>query len=74
MARAAARRAPGVADVLAAIWRNSLFQRVRGGAVAIVGLAFGLALASYNAADPSLNASTANPASNLVGRLGAAAL
>jgi S-DNA-T family DNA segregation ATPase FtsK/SpoIIIE len=73
MARAAAvampkpvRRRP-----LAQAWRHPLAVRARGAAMALFGLMLAGSLASYDAADPSLNASSALPPSNLLGRFGA---
>ena len=60
-----ARPGPGTA------WRHPLAIRLRGVAMVAFGLMLVLALVSYDAADPSFNASSALPPSNLLGRLGA---
>ena len=70
MARVAARR-PGLLDGLAMSWRHPLAMRLRGGLEATVGLCLVLAAASYDPADPSLNASSALEPTNLLGRFGA---
>ena len=72
MAKAAARRGSGAARRPAdgALGRAFLF-RLGGGMEAAFGLILTLAFASYNAADPSLNASATGAAANFVGRLGA---
>ncbi len=71
MARAAARQAPGVGDMLVQIWRHPFCARARGWAIICLGLFLAAALATYNAADPSWNASSSGQPSNLMGRLGA---
>jgi S-DNA-T family DNA segregation ATPase FtsK/SpoIIIE len=52
-------------------WSNAGAARARGGVVAAAGAALVVALASYDAADPSLNASAAGQPGNLLGVLGA---
>jgi S-DNA-T family DNA segregation ATPase FtsK/SpoIIIE len=58
---------------MASAWRSRPAVRLRGWALVALGCGLGLALISYNAADPSLNASAAGAPSNWVGRPGAAA-
>jgi len=61
-------------QVLAALigaWRHPAMARLRGVVVAALGLALGLALASYHAGDASLDAAADGPASNLLGQTGA---
>ncbi|MDO8295239.1 MAG: DNA translocase FtsK 4TM domain-containing protein [Caulobacter sp.] len=52
-------------------WSRPLAVRLRGGIVAAFGAALIAAFASWNSADPSLNAATAAPATNLLGGAGA---
>lgn len=54
-------------------WTHPATARLRGGVVAAAGIAFAIALATYNAADPSLNAASAIPPSNALGSPGATA-
>ena len=54
------------------IWSHPLAARTRGGMVAVTGLAMAIAFATYNAADPSLNAASALKPSNALGGVGAA--
>ena len=70
MAKAAARA--GVWGLAAAAWRQPVFLRLRGGIEGVLGFAAVLALATYNAADPSPNASSAVAPTNVLGRFGAA--
>ena len=72
MARAV-RPKPTPADVLAQGWRHPVAARVRGGLVAAFGLAMVIALISYNAADPSLNAASPALPTNALGPPGATA-
>jgi S-DNA-T family DNA segregation ATPase FtsK/SpoIIIE len=72
MAKAARRRGPvqwrkKVADT----WRGGLGARLGGLTAASAGAALGLALASYNPGDPSLNVSSAAAPANLLGPGGA---
>ncbi len=53
------------------IWSHPLAARTRGGMVAVTGLALAIAFATYNAADPSLNAASAHRPSNALGMPGA---
>ena len=52
-------------------WAHPNTARLRGGLVAASGVALALSFASYNAADPSLNAASPLPATNLLGGAGA---
>ena len=52
-------------------WTHPLTARLRGGVLAAAGIAVALALATYHAADPSLNAATPQPPLNILGRPGA---
>jgi S-DNA-T family DNA segregation ATPase FtsK/SpoIIIE len=52
-------------------WTHPLTARLRGGVLAAAGIAVALALATYNAADPSLNAATPQSPLNVLGRPGA---
>jgi S-DNA-T family DNA segregation ATPase FtsK/SpoIIIE len=52
-------------------WTHPLTARLRGGVLAAAGVAVALALATYNAADPSLNAATGHAPLNVLGRPGA---
>jgi S-DNA-T family DNA segregation ATPase FtsK/SpoIIIE len=54
-------------------WGHPATARLRGGIIAAVGLALIVALATYNAADPSLNAASALAPSNALGAPGATA-
>ncbi|MDF2900356.1 MAG: cell division protein FtsK, partial [Phenylobacterium sp.] len=54
-------------------WTHPATARLRGGIIAAAGIAFAVALATYNAADPSLNAASALPPSNVLGAPGATA-
>ncbi|MDP1988153.1 DNA translocase FtsK 4TM domain-containing protein, partial [Phenylobacterium sp.] len=52
-------------------WIHPLTARLRGGLLAAAGVALALALATYNAADPSLNAATGHAPLNVLGGPGA---
>ena len=52
-------------------WTHPLTARLRGGLLAAAGVAVALALATYNAADPSLNAATGHAPLNVLGGPGA---
>jgi len=54
-------------------WTHPTTARLRGGLIAAAGLAFAVALVTYNAADPSLNAASAVAPLNALGGPGAAA-
>ncbi len=71
MARVGARRGPGWLGGVTLGWRHPLAARLRGGLEAAVGFALVMSLASYDPADPSLNASSALAPTNLLGRFGA---
>ena len=73
MARAARKRGfdRGM-EIAGAIWTHPLSARTRGGLVAAVGVGLAAALATWNVADPSLNASTAAAPGNALGAAGAA--
>ncbi|WP_236627834.1 DNA translocase FtsK 4TM domain-containing protein [Caulobacter sp. B11] len=53
-------------------WSQPLSARFRGGVVTVIGGGLLLALATYNATDPSLNAASAARATNALGGPGAA--
>jgi len=72
MARAARKTGVELAlHIVRLAWRHPLTARLRGGVLAATGIAFALALATYNAADPSLNASSAQAPANVLGPPGA---
>jgi S-DNA-T family DNA segregation ATPase FtsK/SpoIIIE len=71
VARAAAKRAPGVLEALGGAWRHPFALRLRGGVEGLMGLGVVVALATYNAVDPSANASAAAVPTNALGHLGA---
>jgi S-DNA-T family DNA segregation ATPase FtsK/SpoIIIE len=54
-------------------WTHPATARLRGGIIAAAGIALAVALATYNAADPSLNAASALPPANVLGAPGATA-
>ena len=53
------------------VWRASWTTRLRGGAMAMFGLALLISLMSYHPADPSWNVASADPVRNLLGTTGA---
>ena len=71
MAKAAARRGSSFTEGLGRGWRHPLSLRLQGGMEAAFGLVLTLAFASYNVADPSLDASSATAPANFLGHLGA---
>ncbi|MFN3512426.1 MAG: DNA translocase FtsK 4TM domain-containing protein [Phenylobacterium sp.] len=74
MARAARKTGLDLALHIAGLaWEHPACARLRGGIVAAAGLAFAVALATYDAADPSFNAASPLPPSNVLGGPGAAA-
>ncbi|ALL15053.1 cell division protein FtsK [Caulobacter henricii] len=73
MARAARRTAAELFwDAVRYGWAQPWSARFRGGLVTVIGGGLLLAVATYNAADPSLNAATGQVATNALGGLGAA--
>jgi S-DNA-T family DNA segregation ATPase FtsK/SpoIIIE len=72
MARAA-RKTGGelVLHIARLIWRHPATARLRGGVIAALGVILAIAFATYNAADPSLNAAGPGVASNALGGAGA---
>ena len=52
-------------------WAHPHTARLRGGVLAAAGVSLAVAFATYNAADPSLNASSASPPVNALGAPGA---
>ncbi len=72
MARAARRSGPAmVMELVRYGWTRPASARFRGGMLAAAGLAMVLAFATYNAADPSLNAATPLAPTNALGAGGA---
>ncbi|HZZ34242.1 MAG TPA: DNA translocase FtsK 4TM domain-containing protein [Caulobacteraceae bacterium] len=72
MARAVKRSGAGLFwEIAHYSWTHDGVARFRGGLTAAAGAAVVLALATYNAADPSLNAAAAGAPTNLLGPLGA---
>jgi S-DNA-T family DNA segregation ATPase FtsK/SpoIIIE len=59
------------AHALGGLWGHSFSVRFRGGVTACLGAALALALASYHAGDPSLDAAAAGQPANLLGGAGA---
>jgi len=57
--------------ILALAWAHPSVARLRGGATAAFGVALAVAFATYNAADPSLNAASSLVAANALGGPGA---
>ena len=73
MARAARRTSVELVwDAIRYGWAQPWSARFRGGVICVVGAGLLLAVATYNAADPSLNAATGLPATNALGGPGAA--
>lgn len=74
MARAARKTGVELGMHIAGLaWSHPATARLRGGVIAAAGIAFVVALATYNAADPSLNAASAVAPSNALGAPGATA-
>jgi S-DNA-T family DNA segregation ATPase FtsK/SpoIIIE len=74
MARAARKTGVDLALHIAGLaWGHPTTARLRGGVVAAAGLALAVALVTYNAADPSLNAASALSPTNALGGAGATA-
>jgi S-DNA-T family DNA segregation ATPase FtsK/SpoIIIE len=72
MARAMRRSGLEMAmELVAWAWSRPLSARLRGGLVAAFGAALVAAFASWNSADPSLNAASSSPATNALGAPGA---
>ncbi len=72
MARAMRRSGLEMAmELIAWAWARPLTTRLRGGVIAAFGAALIAAFASWNSADPSLNAASDLPATNLLGAAGA---
>ena len=73
MARAARRSTTELLwDALRYGWVQPWTARFRGGIVTVIGAGLLLAIATYNATDPSLNAVSGEPARNALGGVGAA--
>ena len=73
MARAARKGTGEVLWQLARLsWEHPATARFRGGVTAAIGAGAILALATYNAADPSLNAASGQAVTNILGAAGAA--
>jgi S-DNA-T family DNA segregation ATPase FtsK/SpoIIIE len=60
-------------EIFAAGWGHPAAARLRGGLVALFGLALILSMATWNASDPSFNVSSAEAPKNLFGGFGATA-
>ena len=74
MARAARKTGVELGMHIAGLaWSHPATARLRGGIVAAAGIALIIALATYNAADPSLNAASALSPTNALGAPGATA-
>jgi len=72
MARAARKTGMALVGHIAGLaWSHPGTARLRGGITAAAGAALAVALATYNAADPSLNAASATPPMNALGLAGA---
>jgi S-DNA-T family DNA segregation ATPase FtsK/SpoIIIE len=73
MARAARRSTTELLwDAFRYGWVQPWTARFRGGIITVIGAGLLLAIATYNATDPSLNAATGEPARNALGGMGAA--
>ena len=72
MARAARRRTTAM-EILGAGWGHPAAARARGALVALFGLSLILAMATWNASDPSLNVSSPLPPKNIFGSYGSTA-
>jgi DNA segregation ATPase FtsK/SpoIIIE, S-DNA-T family len=73
MARAARRSTTELLwDAIRYGWVQPWTARFRGGVITVIGAGLLLAIATYNATDPSLNAATGEPARNALGGPGAA--
>jgi S-DNA-T family DNA segregation ATPase FtsK/SpoIIIE len=73
MARAARRSSVELVwDAVRYGWAQPWSARFRGGVICVIGAGLLLSVATYNAADPSLNAATGLPATNALGGAGAA--
>jgi S-DNA-T family DNA segregation ATPase FtsK/SpoIIIE len=73
MARAARKTGMAwAAEVAGLAWSHPAMARFRGGVVAASGVALAAAFATYNPADPSLNAASDGRATNVLGAPGAA--
>ncbi|MFZ0269774.1 DNA translocase FtsK 4TM domain-containing protein, partial [Caulobacter sp.] len=73
MARAARRSSVELVwDAVRYGWAQPWSARFRGGVICVIGAGLLLSVATYNAADPSLNAATGQPATNALGSAGAA--
>jgi len=73
MARAARRSTTELLwDAIRYGWAQPWTARFRGGIITVIGAILLLAIATYNATDPSLNAATGEPARNALGAPGAA--
>ena len=73
MARAARRSTTELLwDAIRYGWVQPWTARFRGGIITVIGAGLLLAIATYNATDPSLNAATGEPARNALGGPGAA--
>ena len=55
------------AQIAGLAWRHPRTARLRGGVVATLGAALAVSLATYNSADPSLNAASAFRPTNALG-------
>jgi S-DNA-T family DNA segregation ATPase FtsK/SpoIIIE len=74
MARAARRTGLELGlHIVGLAWAHPAMARLRGGILAAIGIAFAVALATYNATDPSLNAASALAPTNALGSPGATA-